>query len=422
MYLIENIMLAFNGLRANKMRALLTMLGIIIGIGSVITIVTIGSSITESLSDAFNSMGAKSIQLRITDKPDENGNTDWTRPYEESDCMTDEMLEAYQAAFGNRVEAIMITNSVGWGQAMNGRTETEAFIYGVNEDAVKVEKVDILAGHYINHREAEGEKYVAVISDQFANKLFPNTALHQVLGKEIKIRLSQGMYTFTISGVYHYEIKGVAAAMGGDNSTTIYIPIGVAKRLTDSVGDGYYYVQIKAGESVEDVQAFADQTVEYFNKRFYRNNKYVMTAAQNMDSMIGSMTSMLNTMSMAIGVIAGISLLVGGIGVMNIMLVSVTERTREIGTRKALGAKNSAIRIQFIVESMIICLMGGILGVAMGTGLGRLGSTLLGSPAWPSLGIVLIAAAFSMAIGVFFGYYPANKAAKLNPIEALRYE
>ena len=147
-----------------------------------------------------------------------------------------------------------------------------------------------------------------------------------------------------------------------------------------------------------------------------------MTAAQNMDSMIGSMTSMLNTMSMAIGVIAGISLLVGGIGVMNIMLVSVTERTREIGTRKALGAKNSAIRIQFIVESMIICLMGGILGVAMGTGLGRLGSTLLGSPAWPSLGIVLIAAAFSMAIGVFFGYYPANKAAKLNTIEALRYE
>lgn len=415
-------MLALNGLRANKMRALLTMLGIIIGIGSVITIVTIGASITESLSDAFNSMGAKSIQLRITDRPDENGNTDWSRPYEDSDYMTDEMFEAYQAAFGNRVEAIMVTNNVGWGQAMNGRTETEAFICGVNEDAVKVEKVDILAGHYLNHREVEGEKYVAVISDKFVNKLFPNLPLQQALGKEIKIRLSQGLYTFTISGVYHYEIKGVAAAMGGDTSTTIYIPIGVAKRITDSVGDGYYYIQIKAGESVEDVQAFADQTVDYFNKRFYRNNKYVMTAAQNMDSMIGSMTSMLNTMSMAIGVIAGISLLVGGIGVMNIMLVSVTERTREIGTRKALGAKNSAIRIQFIVESMIICLMGGILGVGLGTGLGRLGSTLLGSPAWPSLGIVFIAAAFSMAIGVFFGYYPANKAAKLNPIEALRYE
>ncbi len=422
MYLIENIMLALNGLRANKMRALLTMLGIIIGIGSVITIVTIGASITESLSDAFNSMGAKSIQLRITDRPDENGNIDWNRPYEKSDYMTDEMFEAYQAAFGDRVEAVMVTNSVGGGQAMNGRMETEAFIYGVNEDAIKVEQVDILAGHYLSHREVEGEKYVAVISDKFVNKLFPNLPLQQALGKEIKIRLSQGLYTFTISGIYHYELKGVAATMAGDNSTTIYIPIGVAKRITDSVGDGYYYVQIKAGESVEDVQAFADQTVDYFNKRFYRNNKYVMTMAQNMDSMIGSMTSMLNTMSMAIGVIAGISLLVGGIGVMNIMLVSVTERTREIGTRKALGAKNSAIRIQFIVESMIICLMGGILGVAMGTGLGRLGSTLLGSPAWPSLGIVLIAAAFSMAIGIFFGYYPANKAAKLNPIEALRYE
>ena len=141
-----------------------------------------------------------------------------------------------------------------------------------------------------------------------------------------------------------------------------------------------------------------------------------------MDSMIGSMTSIMSTVSLAIGVIAAISLLVGGIGVMNIMLVSVTERTREIGTRKALGAKNTAIRIQFIVESMIICLIGGILGVALGTTLGRVGSTLLGAPGWPTLSIVLIAVGFSMAIGVFFGYYPANKAAKLDPIEALRYE
>ena len=141
-----------------------------------------------------------------------------------------------------------------------------------------------------------------------------------------------------------------------------------------------------------------------------------------MESMLSQIDSMMSTMSIAIAIIAGISLLVGGIGVMNIMLVSVTERTREIGTRKALGAPNSAIRIQFITESVITCLVGGFLGVILGVVLGSVGASALGFPARPSVSIILIAVSFSMAIGVFFGYYPANKAAKLNPIEALRYE
>ena len=130
----------------------------------------------------------------------------------------------------------------------------------------------------------------------------------------------------------------------------------------------------------------------------------------------------MSTLSIAIAVIAGISLLVGGIGVMNIMLVSVTERTREIGIRKALGARDSAIRMQFIVESTIICIIGGVLGILVGAGLGALGGMLLEQPAPPSVTAIVVAVTFSMLIGVFFGYYPANKAAKLDPIEALRYE
>lgn len=141
-----------------------------------------------------------------------------------------------------------------------------------------------------------------------------------------------------------------------------------------------------------------------------------------MESAVASMTSMIDTVSIAIAVIAGISLLVGGIGVMNIMLVSVTERTREIGTRKALGAKSAYIRIQFIVEAVIICFAGGLIGIVVGLILGAAGASLLGYPATTSLTVILLSVSLTMIIGVFFGYYPANKAAKLDPIEALRYE
>ena len=138
--------------------------------------------------------------------------------------------------------------------------------------------------------------------------------------------------------------------------------------------------------------------------------------------MLSTMAEMMSTVKLAVAAIASISLLVGGIGVMNIMLVSITERTREIGVRKALGARNSAIRVQFITEAVVICLVGGVLGVALGIGLGAAGANLLGYAARPTVSSILLAVGFSMAIGVFFGYYPAGKAAKMDPIEALRYE
>lgn len=422
MFLIENIMLAVNGLRANKMRALLTMLGIIIGIGSVIAIVTVGNAMTDSVTAMLNDMGANSIQLQLSDKPDEFGNTDWTHQWEDEDRISDEMIEQYVASFEDKIAAWAVTQYVGSGQAMNGRNQANGDVMGTNAGAIKIQNVDIVAGHFLNDREVDGAKYVAVISDAFAEKLFPNVPLQDVLGREVKMRLAKGTYTFNVVGIYHYEISGMMANMAGDVTTNFFIPLPIALQIADAVGNGYNYMQIKGSEQVTDSQAFAEQTEEYFNKRFYRSNKYVQIRAYSMDSMISSSTSMMSTMSMAISVIAGISLLVGGIGVMNIMLVSVTERTREIGTRKALGAKNSAIRIQFIVESVIICVIGGAIGVTLGSSLGYVGSKALGFAAWPSISIVSIAVGFSMAIGVFFGYYPANKAAKLDPIEALRYE
>ncbi len=422
MLLGENVRLAVNGLLANKMRALLTMLGIIIGISSVIAIVTVGQAMTGSVTNLMNDLGANSIQIYLQDKPDEFGNTDYTHEWEDDDRISDQMIESYLEAFSGKVSAWAVSSGVGSGQAMNGRNQASGEVVGTNSDALKIQNIPIIAGHFLNEREVGGMKYAAVISDRFVEKLFPGMPMQQALGKEIKIRLNQGIYTFTVVGVYHFEVKGFLSNVTGDTTTTVFIPITLAKQITGSTQGVHYGLQIKGSDQVTNSKLFAEQTAKYFNDHFYRNNKYVIVMAESMDSMIGQMTGMMNTMSIAISIIAGISLLVGGIGVMNIMLVSVTERTREIGTRKALGAKNSAIQIQFIVESMIICLIGGVIGVALGTALGLTGSSLLGFPGWPSPGIVFIAVSFSMAIGVFFGYYPANKASKLDPIEALRYE
>ena len=422
MHFKENITLALNGLRSNKMRALLTMLGIVIGISSVITIVTVGQAMTSSVTGVLNDLGANSIYLTLRDKPDEYGNTDWSRPWSDDDFITDEMIAQYNEAFSGKIEAWATSVGVGSGQAMNGRNEANGDVVGTNAGAIKIQNVDIVAGHFLNNKEVSGAKNVAVISDRFVSDLFPGITPQQALGQEIKMRLPQGMHTFTVVGVYHYEITGVMANIAGDTTSTVFIPITVANTINPNSIEGYYSIQIKAASSVTDTKLFAKQSEDFFNSRFYRSNNYVDVSAESMDSMISQMTEMMGTMSIAIGIIAGISLLVGGIGVMNIMLVSVTERTREIGTRKALGAKNLDIRIQFIVESMIICLIGGVIGIILGTTFGRLGSSVLGFAGWPSVSVVIIAVSFSMAIGVFFGYYPANKAAKLDPIEALRYE
>lgn len=163
-------------------------------------------------------------------------------------------------------------------------------------------------------------------------------------------------------------------------------------------------------------------TVGDFFASYYTYNDSWTVSASSISNLVESMTEMLNTVSLGISAIAAISLLVGGIGVMNIMMVSVTERTREIGTRKALGAPASAIRMQFITESVILCLIGGVIGVVLGIAAGVGLSTLMQVPGKPTISSIVVAVGFSMAIGVFFGYYPANKAAKLDPIEALRYE
>lgn len=416
MNLLENIILAFAGLRAGKMRAFLTMLGIIIGIGSVIAIVTVGNSLTASIESTMMDMGVNSVQINIRQR---ERNTQYKQP-EEADRITDEMLEKFEATYPELVDFISLTVSAGSGQAKDGHKYANVSITGVNAGNMeKANTYDLIKGRDVNERDVKGAKNVAIVSDKFVSKMFP--AGVDPLGKEIKVYTSDSVLTFKIICVYKFEMPAMFSSFVSDEdvSTDLFIPITTAKKINgDSKGYTNATVLAKPGA---DTYVLTQKIEEFFGKYYDKNKRYMVSAFNN-ESMLEQMTSMLSTVSLAISVIAAISLLVGGIGVMNIMLVSVTERTREIGTRKALGARSSAIRIQFIVESMIICLVGGVIGILLGLVLGAVGSSLMGFSASPSIPVIFIAVIFSMVIGVFFGYYPANKAAKLDPIEALRYE
>lgn len=419
--LYENILLAISGLRANKMRALLTMLGIIIGIGSVIGIVMVGDSMTNSMTSSLQEMGANTVQISLQERETENG-TSYSVYMDEEDYINDEMIEAFLQDYGDVVESVSLQESMGSGRVTEGHRYANVSISGVNSGYQSANHLTMLGGRFIGDKDNKGVKNVAVVSDRLVNNMFGQG--QNPLGKEIKVNCGKEQYTFTIIGVYKYEQNAMMAMMGAassdaDITTDLFIPIQTEWKLTGTI-EGYYYINVMTKQGT-DSRALAQDFQDYFN-RFYTRNQDFQIMAISLDSVIDQYASMMGTVQVAIAVIAAISLLVGGIGVMNIMLVSVTERTREIGTRKALGAKNSAIRMQFIVESVIICLIGGIIGIIFGMLLGYAGASLLGFPAHPSVDAILIAVCFSMAIGVFFGYYPANKAAKLDPIEALRYE
>ncbi|WP_085832734.1 ABC transporter permease [Clostridium merdae] len=416
MNLMENVRLAVAGLISNKMRALLTMLGIIIGIGSVIAISSVGTAMTSSVTEALETFGITNIQVYVS--PKDNARS---MSMDEEDMITDEMLDRYVERYGDRINGIGLTQGVGSG-TIKFRGETyKVDVSGVNAGAAITKNVKIKSGRFITDRDAQRGNNLAVISEKLAVLLFPGDP--NPLGKDIKVSLDTGRETVTIIGIYEdasLENGTMQMMMGQSDTTNMYLPLAAATRINNS-NDGYSTFMVSALMGSNYAKITAD-TMDFFNNTYYAKNEKVMIRAVSLDSELSEMNNILSTMSLAIAVIAGISLLVGGIGVMNIMLVSVTERTREIGIRKALGAKDSAIRIQFIVESMIICVIGGILGIITGGALGYLGGILIKHPVVPTISSIVVAVGFSMAIGLFFGYYPANKAAKLDPIEALRYE
>ena len=427
MLILENIALAFTALVSNKMRSLLTMLGIIIGIGSVIAIVTVGNSLSNSISSSMESMGANNIMVGLQQRETEEETTesgmrfrgpDRYREPTEEDYFTDEMLQAYVENYPDEIKALSISKSLGQGQVTRGTAYANVTVTGVNSGYFLGSDITMLAGNMLSEQALRGGKAVTMVSDYFVNNLFAGDQ-QEALGKEVEVLIGRDFYTLTIIGVYEYQQTMMSFTSAKDTVTEMYVPLQYAQKKAHTVGIySDFTVVTNSGVNSND---FMTETKRFFD-RWYHNNENMGVSAFSMESMVSALTDMMDKVSIAISVIAGISLLVGGIGVMNIMMVSISERTREIGTRKALGATNGSIRLQFIVEAMVLCLVGGIFGVLLGIGGGALGAKLLGYEASPTVASILISLLFSLAIGVFFGFYPANKAAQMNPIDALRYE
>lgn len=423
----ENIKIACKVLFSNKLRALLTMLGIIIGIGSVIAIMTVSESLTTSISKSFQEMGANNVTVGLSAKSDEEevradgmrfGASGRNVSVTEEDRITDRMISKLKKTFKNQIAAVAVSESAGTASVSRDGDSVNINVSGVNQDYFESDQVTLLAGRLIKKADLSGKKHVIVVSDQLVESMFDGDN-DAALWQKINVNINGNYQDFYIVGVYEYESAGTVSD-SDDVTTNAYIPLATEKEIMRS-DDGYTQFTIVTDTSVSSVSAFANQ-VEAFFAPYYASNDNYEIATSTMESMTESMSEMVHTVSLAISLIAGISLLVGGIGVMNIMLVSITERTREIGTRKALGATNGSIRLQFIIESMVLCLVGGCLGIVLGLILGSVAASVLGYSATAPVAAIFIAVLFSMVVGVFFGYYPANKAARMDPIEALRYE
>ena len=388
----QAIKMSIKSIMGNKMRSLLTMLGIIIGVAAVIIMISLVQGSTKSILSRLESMGTNMISVTLTGQKSNKVLT-----MKEMQALVDKnpsLLSAVAPTINSNV-----TIKVG---TENAKTS----LIGTNDAYSTILNTKVQSGgRFMSAMDVQERRNVAMIGSYIAKLTYPDTS---PIGKEIKI---EGQI-FTIIGIL--EVKSTSTA--GSTDDRVMIPYTTATRLIKNSSVRSFSFQAYNTEVSDKTLAVLNT---YLKKELKSEDAYRVF---NQADLLETVSEMTGVMTAMLGGIAGISLLVGGIGIMNIMLVSVTERTREIGIRKAIGARRKSILIQFLIESIVVSCMGGIIGVIVGM-LGTWGiGNLIKISATPSFGTILLAGGFSIAVGVFFGLYPANKASKLNPIEALRFE
>lgn len=402
----ESVKMAIQAIKSNKMRSALTMLGIIIGIASVIAIVGIGDAVKGSMNKEFESFGVNRGYVYVGGQGDTF----------DSDMITKEDIELIDRAFKGKIDGMMPYVNATETFAAKKKNIT-VNVTGVNERYKKITKVDMLAGRFIGAEDVYAGRNVAVIEKATSEKLFPGDS--NPVGKAFTlVNSDQSTTTYLTIGVYKAPSSMFAGMMG--ERFEMLTPYTFIETNINAGNSGYFALDIGI-KSGEDVSKIMKQIASILEKRHDNADRKVYQI-ETAESQMGTINKVLGMLQMFIGAIAAISLIVGGIGIMNIMLVSVTERTREIGIRKAIGANNRDIMVQFIIESVILSCIGGIIGISLGVGIAGIAVFVMKMKLVVQPLIVLGTWLFSASIGIFFGFYPSRKAAQLDPIDALRYE
>ena len=386
---LENLKLAFNSMFTNKMRTFLSLLGIVIGVGSVVTIMNLGESVKRSITDSMNIGGVDEITVI---------------PMGSNSVFSEEFAYSFQDnVYGiESVSAYVSTKAT----LRNGQETKSSQVYGVTSSYI--DDSAILYGETFSKANNLMREQVVILGYDLAEDLFPGGG---AVGSYVSIYRSQAKQ-YRVIGV----LEDTSGSVGSNTNSNAYIPFNTFdERLKKVTAVSQYTIKVKEGFSATDVSS----EVKSYLSSVASSNDYYVSSAQELVDMTESVTGYLTTFLAAI---AAISLLVGGIGIMNIMLVTVVERTREIGIRKALGATPKTIRSQFMVEATVLSIFGGIIGIVFGVVVSYVISSAAGWNLYFSLWAILISIGFSSAVGIFFGWYPAAKAAALDPIEALAYE